>query len=332
MTDTTPEQILARAQVPSANGRPDPQGRDRAPRARALHRVVAARAALAPQAAAVRPRRAGRLVGLGALPRLLRVARLGRPRPQPAEPLLVADRRSGRAVVRDRTSRTSSAALERLGPTTVVDRPRDGRAARAQGRRAACRSAGSSSSRPELPRALREPAPPHELRDVPEVYGRSLIGWATLPEKLQRDDRDLTIADVLRDPAPARPEAARERARPPADARRRAGRPRPFAEIPRLVIGGGLDRIGPEPDGRAAGRVARRRVRAVRRALALRARRSASRATSRSPTRSAAFLEAHRLLTMPAVSPVDGDDRGPLVSSRSGRGHRSAAAVGAAFV
>ena len=30
------------------------------------------------------------------------------------------------------------------------------------------------------------------------VYGRGRIGWTTLPEKLQRDHRDLTIADVLR--------------------------------------------------------------------------------------------------------------------------------------
>ena len=33
---------------------------------------------------------------------------------------------------------------------------------------------------------------------MPEVYGRSVIGWETLPEKLLRDHRDLTLADVLR--------------------------------------------------------------------------------------------------------------------------------------
>ena len=42
------------------------------------------------------------------------------------------------------------------------------------------------------------PAEPHELREIPELFGQSLIGWATLPERLQRDHRDLTIADILR--------------------------------------------------------------------------------------------------------------------------------------
>ena len=78
MPDTTPEQILARAQAPADERPARPQGRDRARRARHLRRVVAARAALAPQAAPVRPRRAGRLVALGALPRLLRRPAAGR--------------------------------------------------------------------------------------------------------------------------------------------------------------------------------------------------------------------------------------------------------------
>ena len=76
-----------------------------------------------------------------------------------------------------------------------------------------------------LPRDLRQPARPHELREIPEVYGRNVIGWETLPEKLLRDHRDLTLADVLAHPAPARPEAARSRCGPAADAGRRAGRP-----------------------------------------------------------------------------------------------------------
>ena len=50
----------------------------------------------------------------------------------------------------------------------------------------------------ELPRELRTPARAHELREIPEVYGKALIGWETLPERLLRDDRDLTLADVLR--------------------------------------------------------------------------------------------------------------------------------------
>ncbi len=50
----------------------------------------------------------------------------------------------------------------------------------------------------ELPRDLRIPARQHELREIPEVYGKSVIGWETLPERLLRDERDLTLPDVLR--------------------------------------------------------------------------------------------------------------------------------------
>ena len=50
----------------------------------------------------------------------------------------------------------------------------------------------------ELPRDLRPPARPHELREIPDVYGRDYIGWETLPEKLLRDNRDLTLDDVIR--------------------------------------------------------------------------------------------------------------------------------------
>jgi hypothetical protein len=42
------------------------------------------------------------------------------------------------------------------------------------------------------------PSGPLELREIPDVYGRDHIGWETLPEKLQRDNRDLTIADIVR--------------------------------------------------------------------------------------------------------------------------------------
>jgi pimeloyl-ACP methyl ester carboxylesterase len=50
----------------------------------------------------------------------------------------------------------------------------------------------------ELPRDLRPRVRPHELREIPDVYGRDLIGWETLPEMLQRENRDLTIADIVR--------------------------------------------------------------------------------------------------------------------------------------
>ncbi len=50
----------------------------------------------------------------------------------------------------------------------------------------------------ELPRDLRPPAKLHELREVPDTYGRDHLGWETLPEKLQRENRDLTIPDIVR--------------------------------------------------------------------------------------------------------------------------------------
>jgi alpha-beta hydrolase superfamily lysophospholipase len=94
----------------------------------------------------------------------------------------------------------------------------------------------------ELPRDLRPPARPHELRDIPEVYGRALIGWETLPERLLRDDRDLTLADVLRiqhllGQKPHEAGAARRQMVSGVSVDRRN-----LAGIPLLVVGGGLDR------------------------------------------------------------------------------------------
>ena len=122
----------------------------------------------------------------------------------------------------------------------------------------------------ELPRELRVPARAHELREIPDVYGKALIGWETLPERLLRNDRDLTLADVLRiqhllGQKPHEAGAARRqmlggrpgrspRAVGDATARRR-GRPGPGRHAGRI---------------RAPGRVARRGLRALRRAFPLR--------------------------------------------------------------
>ena len=99
----------------------------------------------------------------------------------------------------------------------------------------------------ELPRELRPPAHPHELREVPDVYGRDLLGWETLPERLQRDHKDLALADILRiqhlfGQKPHESGAARRQviAGIPLEQARLAG-------IPILVIGAGLDRYVPEP-------------------------------------------------------------------------------------
>jgi hypothetical protein len=100
----------------------------------------------------------------------------------------------------------------------------------------------------ELPRALRTPARSFELAEVPDAYGKTLTGWSTLPEKLQRDHRDLSLADVLRIQ-----HMLGQKARESGQARRQMMRgievDRAAVEgIPRMVIGGGLDRQVDEPD------------------------------------------------------------------------------------
>ena len=122
----------------------------------------------------------------------------------------------------------------------------------------------------ELPRDLRIPARQHELREIPEVYGKSVIGWETLPERLLRDERDLTLPDVLRiqhllGQKPHEAGAARRQMLAGVPVDRRG-----FAEIPRLVVGAGLDRTVHARRVGTARRVARRGIRAVRGAFALR--------------------------------------------------------------
>jgi len=133
------------------------------------------------------------------------------------------------------------AALDRLGPTTVaVGHGMGGLLVLKAAERAAM--AGMILISAEMPRELRPPARSHELREVPAVYGRELIGWETLPERLRRDDRDLSLADVLRvqhllGQKPHEAGAARRQILAGVGVDRRA-----VTEMPRLVIGGGLDR------------------------------------------------------------------------------------------
>ena len=224
MPDATPEPILARAQLAAAQRPAGPQGRDRAPRSRPLHRVVAARAALAAQAAAVRPRRAGRIVALGALPRLLRRARLGGPRAQPAQPLLVADRRPGRRSRSRRTPRTWS--RRSSGSARRPSSSATGWAACWRSRRpSASPMSGLVLISSELPRDLRAAGPaaraardPRGLRAERHRLGDAAREAAPRPS---RPDPRRRAAH----PAPAGPEAARSRRGPAADAGRRLGRP-----------------------------------------------------------------------------------------------------------
>ena len=139
------------------------------------------------------------------------------------------------------------AALDRLGPTTVA-------VGHGMGSLLVLKAAervaisGLVLIAPQMPRDLRPPARPYELREVPEVYGRSLIGWETLPERLLRDERDLSLPDVLRiqhllGQKPHESGAARRQVIAGIPVDRRV-----VAEIPRLVIAGGLDRYTPLDD------------------------------------------------------------------------------------
>jgi pimeloyl-ACP methyl ester carboxylesterase len=133
------------------------------------------------------------------------------------------------------------AAFDRLGPTTVA-------VGHGMGALLALKAAERVAISaivliaPELPRDLRPPARPYQLREVPEVYGRSLIGWETLPEKLLRDHRDLTLDDILRiqhmlGQKPHEAGTARRQVLAGVPVDRRA-----VVDVPRLVIAGGLDR------------------------------------------------------------------------------------------
>lgn len=132
------------------------------------------------------------------------------------------------------------AALERLGPSVVV-------VGHGMGGLLALKAAermpisGIVLVSPELPRELRPSARSYELREIPEVYGRSMIGWETLPERLLRDHRDLTLADILRvqhllGQKPHEAGAARRQMLAGVSVDRRG-----VEAVPRLVISGGLD-------------------------------------------------------------------------------------------
>ena len=245
MTESTPDQILARAQVPAANGRPIRKDEIE------LHdRGIYIESWLPERRSRRKPLLFvhGELAGSWLWERYLGYFAS---RGWEGHALNLQNHFWSRTA--DPTELTFEsyiddvvASLNRLGPTTVV-------IGHGMGGLLALKAAernpvgGLVLISPEPPAALREPAQAHELRDVPDVYGRAQVGWSTLPEKLQRDHRDLTIADVLRIQ-----HLLGQKPHESGRARRAvlAGipvNPRVFAEIPRLVIGAGLDRVVPEP-------------------------------------------------------------------------------------
>lgn len=243
MNDTTPEPILARAQIPTANGRPVrkdeielherglyieswlPERRSRRKPLLFVHGELGG--------SWVWERFLGYFAGRGWEGHALNLQNHHWSRT--ADPTELSFETYTEDVV---------AALERLGPSTVlVGHGMGGLLALKAAERMPI--AGLILISSELPRDLRVAARSHELRDVPDVYGNSVLGWATLPEKLQRDDRDLTMDDVLRvqhllGQKPHESGAARRQMLQGVSVDRR-----PLGDVPRLVIGGGLDRIVP---------------------------------------------------------------------------------------
>ena len=133
------------------------------------------------------------------------------------------------------------AGMERLGSNPVVIGHGMGGLLALKAASERERAAGLVLVDAELPAEVRPPVKPHVVRDVPIAYGRAVIGWDALPEKLQRDNRDLTLDDVLR-VQHLLGQKARESGRARADML--AGipvDPAALADVPRLVVGSGLD-------------------------------------------------------------------------------------------
>jgi pimeloyl-ACP methyl ester carboxylesterase len=137
-----------------------------------------------------------------------------------------------------------AAAMERLGPgVVVVGHGMGGLLAMKAAERQSL--AGLVLVASEVPGELRLPAHQHELREIPELYGKARIGWETLPERLQRDHRDLTIADILRiQHLMGQKPHESGRARRAVLRGIRIDRSI-FEGVPRLVIGAGLDQQVP---------------------------------------------------------------------------------------
>ncbi len=244
MPDTTPDAILARAQVPTVNGRPVrkdeielhdrglyieswlPERRSRRKPLLFVHGELAG--------SWLWERYLGYFAGRGWEGHALNLR--NHYWSQTADPTTL----TFESYVED-----VAAAMERLGPNTVaIGHGMGGLLVLKAAERTPVSALILLSA--ELPRDLRVAARPHELRDVPDAFGKSLIGWETLPEKLQRDHRDLSIADVLRiqhllGQKAHESGAARRQMLQGVSVDRRA-----FADIPKLVVGAGLDTLVPE--------------------------------------------------------------------------------------
>ena len=98
---------------------------------------------------------------------------------------------------------------------------------------------------PALPAPLLPPPPSHVVRLLPRQYRRELLGWDGPAAAIRRQNPDLSEADVMRVQHMMGVESGAARRRMlegvPVD---RAS----IADVPRLVIGGGVDRQFPAAD------------------------------------------------------------------------------------
>ena len=95
---------------------------------------------------------------------------------------------------------------------------------------------------PMLPAEIRPPSPTHELRAIPPVFRRDLVGWQGLPEAIHRQNPDLSVADVLRVQHMMGAESGLARREALTGIRVATSAVR---DVPAIVIAGGLDRENP---------------------------------------------------------------------------------------
>ena len=98
---------------------------------------------------------------------------------------------------------------------------------------------------PAIPSPLRPVPPPHVVRLVPAIYQGELIDWAGTHDQIQRQNQDLTIADVSRIQHLLGTESGAARRQMLAGVHVQRDR---LPDVPMLVIGAGLDRQFSESD------------------------------------------------------------------------------------
>jgi pimeloyl-ACP methyl ester carboxylesterase len=98
---------------------------------------------------------------------------------------------------------------------------------------------------PALPAQLLEPPPAHMVRLLPRQYRRELLGWDGPIDVLQRQNPDLTTEDVMRVQHMMGAESGAARRQMLEGVEVELER---LPDVPRLVIGAGLDRFFSEGD------------------------------------------------------------------------------------